>query len=115
MQGLPWEVSAAVPTGRDCRNGNGSGKGAEKSAEAIVVPESGDEGPNPLLQGGSPRIQSGAGSGLDGHGAAVMQGLPTVPVRGGGGGHAPRRRRRRRNPWPAGQEPDCTGKNSQPA
>ncbi len=52
MYGLPWEVSGAVwrsPTTAPAT----VGEGPEKSAEAIVVPTSRDEGPNPLLQGAS--------------------------------------------------------------
>ncbi len=53
MYGLPWEVSGAVPMESGLSHRRRWGKAQEKSAEAIVVPESGDEGPNPLLQGAS--------------------------------------------------------------
>ena len=54
MYGLPWEVSAAVlPGGEGPPHRQRWGKASKKSAEAIVVPRNGDEGPNLLLQGAS--------------------------------------------------------------
>ncbi len=53
MHGLPWEVSVTVPTKLGLPQRQRSGKGAEESAEAIVVPTRRDEGPNSLLQGAS--------------------------------------------------------------